>query len=164
MSKVVVGVFHDRNQAEEALETLQEQGFDRDISLIARDEQEGGEENSGQESSMGGQDLSEGTFTGGALGGIAGLLAGVGALLIPGIGPIIAAGPIAATLTGVVTGGIAGGLIDFGIPEERGEFFEEQVRQGGILVSMKAGDDRVEHAASILREHGASDVEVHEVA
>ncbi|HOA34944.1 MAG TPA: hypothetical protein PKV91_01945 [Bacillota bacterium] len=158
MSKVVVGVFHDRNQAEEALENLKEQGFDRDISLIAKDEQQGG----GQ-GGMGGQDLSEGTFTGGALGGIAGLLAGVGALLIPGVGPIIAAGPIAATLTGVVTGGIAGGLIDYGIPEERGEYYEEQVRQGGILVSMKASDEKVEEAASILRQYGASDVELHQV-
>jgi uncharacterized membrane protein len=158
MSKVVVGVFHDRNRAEEALENLKEQGFDRDISLIAKDEQQGG----GQ-GGMGGQDLSEGTFTGGALGGIAGLLAGVGALLIPGVGPIIAAGPIAATLTGVVTGGIAGGLIDYGIPEERGEYYEEQVRQGGILVSMKASDEKVEEAASILRQYGASDVELHQV-
>lgn len=155
MSKVVAGVFHHRNEAEQALETLKEQGFDQDISLIARDEQqEGGAE---------GQDLSEGTFTGGALGGIAGLLAGVGALLIPGVGPIIAAGPIAAALTGVVGGGIAGGLIDFGIPEESGEFFEEQVRQGGILVTMKAEDEKVEEAASVLRRHGATDVEVHRV-
>lgn len=163
MSKVVVGVFHDRNQAEEALETLKQQGYDRDISLVARDEQQGDGGGSGG-GIMGGQDLSEGAFTGGALGGIAGLLAGVGALLIPGVGPIIAAGPIAATLTGVVGGGIAGGLVDFGIPEERGEFFEEQVRQGGILVSMKASDEKVEEAARILREHGASDVEVHRVA
>ncbi len=159
MSKVVVGIFHDRNQAEEALETLKDQGFDRDISLIAREDQ--GDSGGGV---MSGQDLSEGTFTGGALGGIAGLLAGVGALLIPGVGPIIAAGPIAATLTGVVTGGIAGGLIDFGIPEGRGEFFEEQVRQGGILVTMKAEDEKIEEAAQILRQYGASDVEVHRVA
>ena len=87
----------------------------------------------------------------------------MGALLIPGVGPIIAAGPIAATLTGVVTGGIAGGLIDYGIPEERGEYYEEQVRQGGILVSMKASDEKVEEAASILRQYGASDVELHQV-
>ncbi|HPU00691.1 MAG: hypothetical protein GX890_09220 [Firmicutes bacterium] len=159
MSKVVVGVFHDRNRAEEALESLKEQGFDRDISLIAKDEQQ-----EGGRGGMGGQDLSEGTFTGGALGGIAGLLAGVGALLIPGVGPIIAAGPLAATLTGVVTGGIAGGLIDYGIPEDRGEYYEEQVRQGGILVSMKASDEKVEEAASILRQYGASDVELHQVS
>lgn len=156
MSKVVVGVFHDRTRAEQALQSLKEDGLEQDISLVARDE---GQEGSGE--ALGGQDLSEGTFAGGTLGGIAGLLAGMGALLIPGIGPVVAAGPIAAALTGVVTGGIAGGLIDLGLPEERGEYFEEQVRQGGILVSMKAEDDRVEEAASVLRRHGASDVEVH---
>lgn len=160
MSKVVVGIFHDHGRAEEALENLKSRGFDEDISLVARDEQDDLSGGGG----MGDQDLSEGTFAGGALGGIAGILAGVGALLIPGVGPIIAAGPIAAALTGVVTGGVAGGLIDLGLPEERGEFFEEQVRRGGILVSMKADDDQVEETASILREHGASDVEVHRIA
>ena len=158
MSKVVVGIFNDRSQAEEALQELKSYGYEKEISLVARDEsdQEAGEK------SMGGQDLSEGTFAGGAVGGIAGLLAGVGALLIPGIGPIVAAGPIAATLTGMVTGGIAGGLIDLGLPEERGEFFEEQVRRGGILVSMKSDDDKVKESASVLRRHGAHDVELHE--
>ncbi|NLA04275.1 MAG: hypothetical protein GX881_01000 [Firmicutes bacterium] len=154
MNKVVVGIFNDRGRAEAALQELKSHGFEKEISLVARDESDHG--------SGGGQDLSEGTFAGGAVGGIAGLLAGVGALLIPGIGPIVAAGPIAATLTGMVTGGIAGGLIDLGLPEERGEFFEEQVRQGGILVSMKAGDDKIEETASILRQHGAHDVEVHQ--
>jgi hypothetical protein len=155
MSKVVVGVFHDREPAEEALQDLKAQGFDRDVSLIARDAER-------DQGGMEGQDLTEGVFTGGALGGIAGLLAGAGALLIPGIGPIIAAGPIAATLTGVVTGGIAGGLVDYGIPEERGEYYEEQVRQGGILVSMKASDEKVDDAAAVLRNHGAEDVEIHQ--
>lgn len=158
MSQVVVGVFFDRQQAEGALESLKVLGFEKEISLVARDEEDSG---SGGDI-LGDQDLSEGTMTGGALGGIAGLLAGVGALLIPGVGPIIAAGPIAATLTGVITGGIAGGLIDLGLPEEQGEYFEEQVRRGGILVSMKAAAERVEETASILRRHGAADVEVYE--
>lgn len=156
MSKVVLGVFQDRDQAEDALSDLKEQGFDRDVSLIARDAER-------DQGGMEGQDLTEGTFTGGALGGITGLLAGVGALLIPGIGPIIAAGPIAATLTGVVAGGIAGGLVDYGIPEERGEYYEEQVRQGAILISMKSSDEKVDAAAAILRDHGATDVETHRV-
>ena len=154
MSKVVVGVFHDRDQAESALEDLKNEGFEKDISLVARDEEKSG-------MSMENQDLTEGAFTGGALGGIAGLLAGAGALLIPGVGPIIAAGPIAATLTGVVTGGIAGSLVDYGIPEERGEYYEEQVRQGGILLTVRAGDERIEEAASIMRNYGAEDVETH---
>ena len=153
-----MGVFYDRDQAEGALESLKVHGFEQDISLVAPDEEQDGAGGGFLE----GQDLSEGTMTGGALGGIAGLLAGVGALLIPGVGPIIAAGPIDATLTGVITGGIAGGLIDLGLTEERGEYFEEQVRRGGILVSMKAADEQVEETASVLRQYGASDVEVHE--
>lgn len=154
MSKVVVGVFHDRDRAESALEDLKNQGFEREISLVARDEEKDG-------TTTEDQDLTEGAFTGGALGGIAGLLVGAGALLIPGVGPIIAAGPIAATLTGVVTGGIAGSLVDYGIPEERGEYYEEQIRQGGILITLRAGDDRIDDAASIMRNHGAEDVETH---
>jgi outer membrane lipoprotein SlyB len=154
MSKAVIAVFHDRDRAESALEDLKERGFERDISLIAK-------EGEGDQEGTGDQDLTEGAFTGGALGGIAGLLAGTGALLIPGVGPIIAAGPIAAALTGVVAGGIAGSLVDYGIPEERGEYFEEQVRQGSILVALKADEERVEDAASVLRSHGAEDVETH---
>ena len=149
MSKVVIGVFHDHEQAEDAVNELKEQGFEKEISLIAR------------EGDLGRQDLSEGAFAGGAVGGIAGLLAGAGALLIPGIGPILAAGPLAATLTGVVTGGIAGSLVDYGIPENRGAYYEEQVRQGGILVSLKTEEEDVETAASILRDYGAEDVESH---
>jgi uncharacterized membrane protein len=158
MSRVVIAVFNEKDRAESALQELKEKGYERDLSLVARDEERSGETDT---TSFGDQNLAEGTYTGGALGGIAGLLAGVGALLIPGIGPIVAAGPIAATLTGVVGGGIAGGLIDYGIPEERGEYYEEQVRQGGILVSVKAPDERIDEAASILRHFGASDVETH---
>ena len=88
------------------------------------------------------------------------MLAGAGALLIPGVGPIIAAGPLAAFLTGVV-GGAAGGLVDFGIPEERGRYFEERVKKGDILVTLKANDDEISEIASILESNGAEDVESH---
>ena len=158
MSRVVIGVFNEKDRAESALQELKAKGYERDLSLVARDEEKAMDSGA---ASFGDQNLAEGTYTGGALGGIAGLLAGVGALLIPGIGPIVTAGPIAATLTGVVGGGLAGGLIDYGIPEERGEYYEEQVRQGGILVSVKASDERIDEAASILRHFGASDVETH---
>lgn len=154
MSRVVIGVFDENDAAERAIHELKAQGFDEEISLVARDS-EGGD--GGGE----GHDLTTGTVTGGALGGVTGLLVGAGALLIPGIGPIVAAGPLAAGLTGVVTGGVAGGLIDYGIPAERGEHFEEQVRQGSILVTLKSSAERVDQAASILREHRARDVETH---
>lgn len=157
MNKVVIGVFEEKDSAESAILELKGQGFEREISLVARDDGE-----SGGGGGMEGHDLTTGGITGGALGGVAGLLAGAGALLIPGIGPIIAAGPLAVGLTGVVAGGVAGGLIDFGIPADRGEHFEEEVRQGSILVTMKSSSEKIDQAASILREHGAHDVETHE--
>ncbi len=153
MSKVVVGIFNDRDKAETAVSELKDEGFEKDLSLVVKDEK--------GEPSMEDQSLMEGTVTGGVLGGVAGWLAGAGALLIPGIGPIVAAGPFAATLTGLVGGGLAGGLVDYGIPEERGEYYEEKVRQGNILITLESSDDHVDQAASILRENGAEDVETH---
>lgn len=163
MSKAVIGVFSQEDRAKEAINDLKSQGFDeREISLIVRDEQqEGGEGGEGDRFTMEQQDLSEGVITGGALGGVAGILAGAGALLIPGVGPIIAAGPLAAFLTGVVGGGIVGGLVDYGIPEERGRYFESRVKQGDILVTMKVEDDETERVTSLLERYGAEDVEAH---
>jgi len=161
LSSVVIGVFHSQEQAEQSVQELKRKGFEQELSLIAKEERSTQEATDEEVISFEEQDLSEGTYTGGVLGGVAGLVAGAGALLIPGIGPIIAAGPLAATLTGIVTGGIAGGLIDYGIPEERGEYYEEQVRQGGILITLRSSDEKVEEAASIMRENDADDVEIH---
>lgn len=86
---------------------------------------------------------------------------GVGALTIPGVGPIFAAGPIAGMLSGAATGGIAGGLVDWGIPAERSNFYEQKVKEGKILASVRSNEDKVDRAANILRENGAMDVEVH---
>ncbi|MDD4263413.1 MAG: hypothetical protein PHI65_02820, partial [Firmicutes bacterium] len=114
-------------------------------------------ENAG-ESSMG---MSTGVVTGGAIGGVAGLLAGAGLLAIPGIGPLVALGPLAATLGGAATGGVAGGLVDMGIPEDRGQYYENEVRSGRFLVMVQTDGDRVEQAAETMRRTGAKDVEVH---
>ena len=165
MSKAVVGVFSHEDRAREAINDLKSQGFDdREISLIAKDKQdesrgEGGSGDTGGGLTMERQDLSTGVISGGTLGGIAGILAGAGALLIPGVGPIIAAGPLAAFLTGVVGGGIIGGLVDFGIPEEQGRHLENRVKQGDILVTLKVEDDEVDSVSSILNKYGAEDVE-----
>ncbi|MGI6097917.1 MAG: hypothetical protein ACOYBM_07380 [Dethiobacteria bacterium] len=158
MSKTVLGIFRNRDGAENALSELKAQGFEDDISLVAKDDREQDQDDT---MTMENQDLTEGSVTGGALGGLAGWLAGAGALLIPGVGPIIAAGPLAAALTGVVAGGVAGGLVDYGIPEERGRYYEEQVKQGGILLSVKTSDSKAEDAAAIMRDNGAQDVETH---
>jgi len=154
----LVATFTSSDDAEQAVDALKDAGFsDEEISVVARDE-------SGQQADDGGlmgQNLTGGTATGGALGGLAGLLAGAGALAIPGIGPIIAAGPIAAGLSGAVMGGLAGGLIDLGIPEERGQYYEDRVREGDILVAVKADADQADQADRILNDYGADEVESH---
>lgn len=161
MSKII-GTFASRDSAESCIRELRNSGFDHNrISLVAKESGKG-ERGEGSGATMAGGDTAfEGTATGGAIGGVAGLLAGLGALAIPGIGPIVAAGPIAATLTGAVGGGLVGGLVDMGIPQERGEFYEGKVREGRILAVVDAGGDKVNDAARIMREYGASDVETH---
>ncbi|MGI6147827.1 MAG: hypothetical protein GX195_04965 [Firmicutes bacterium] len=161
----VIGVFRDVKSAEEAVRTLRNKGFDKnEISIIAKDDKRRtGKQDMevGGEMGMGQENISDGTAWGGALGGVAGLLAGVGALAIPGIGPIVAAGPLAGALSGAVTGGVAGGLIDLGIPEERGRQYENELKQGGVLAVVETSDDKVNEASEILRQNGAKDVETH---
>ncbi|HEY7787312.1 MAG TPA: hypothetical protein VIF33_02230 [Casimicrobiaceae bacterium] len=103
-----------------------------------------------------------GAVTGGVVGGAAGLAASLMGLAIPGIGPIIAAGPIVATLTGagvgVIAGGLIGGLTDMGVSKRDAEYYAESVRRGGALVTVRADDARADRAAEIMRSHGAIDI------
>lgn len=161
MAKTVLGVFDSPDQAQRAADELQRKGFDKkEISIVAKESSAKGRRDDRGGSTMR-SDISGGVATGGALGGAAGLLAGVGALAIPGIGPLVAAGPIAAALSGAVTGGIAGGLIDWGIPEESGRRYEQHVKEGKTVAAVKSDDEKVEDAADILRSNGAYDVETH---
>ena len=104
-----------------------------------------------------------GAVTGGVVGGAAGLAASLMGLAIPGIGPIIAAGPIVATLSGAgvgaVAGGLIGGLTDMGVSKTDAEYYAESVRRGGALVTVRADDSRAERAADIMRDHGAVDID-----
>jgi hypothetical protein len=105
-----------------------------------------------------------GVGTGGVAGGILGLLAGIGALAIPGLGPLIAAGPILATLSGAAAGaavgGIAGGLIGLGIPEVEAKLYESRIREGNILITAHVGDNDalLERAKDIFEAEGATDI------
>ena len=104
-----------------------------------------------------------GAVTGGVVGGAAGLAASLIGLAIPGIGPIIAAGPIVALLSGAgvgaVAGGLIGGLTDMGMSRYDAERYAESVRRGGALVAVRADAARSERAAEIMREYGAVDIE-----
>lgn len=157
MTKTVSGIFNQRNQAEKAVEALRAKGFHQEISIIAKDDD--AHKDSDRDSQMrDGDSVMDGFSTGGFIGGLAGLAIGAGALVIPGLGPIVAAGPIAGLLSGVTTGGFAGGLIDYGIPESEGQIMEEKLRQGSIVALVQTTDDKIDQAATVLRENGAIDV------
>lgn len=106
--------------------------------------------------------VTDGAVSGATWGGLAGLALGAGALAVPGIGPLLAAGPLAAALTGAATGGLAGGLIDWGVPESVGREYETHVRQGGVLAVIRVSEKKADDAANILRENGARDVGMHD--
>jgi hypothetical protein len=162
-NKAVFGIYHTRTEVESAVETLKADGFrTSDISVLLPD-------------TMGGQDLAhmkatkapEGATTGASagvvIGGTLGLLAGIGALAIPGIGPFIAAGPIMATLAGIgvggAIGGLSGSLIGLGLPEYEAKKFEGTVKKGGILLSVHVDDGEwADKAKKCLERTGAEDI------
>ncbi|WP_068622361.1 general stress protein [Paenibacillus tuaregi] len=144
MAKKIVGVFDTDREATAAIESLQAQGFRSDeISVVTknRDDQTAISEETGSKAPEG---VATGAATGGVVGGVAGLLAGLGLLAVPGVGPILAAGPIAATLTGAAVGagagGLVGGLIGLGIPEDEAKEYGDYVDNGKILVLVDEDD------------------------
>lgn len=174
----VVGLFDSRSEAHSTVQQLLNSGFDReDISLVSQDTDR--QSNDGKtHPGISGSDLSipkddtsgalKGAGIGAALGGIGGLLAGIAGLAIPVIGPIVAAGPIAAALTaalggagiGAATGGLIGALTDMGVPEDEAKHYQDQVGRGKTLVVVRAsGDDFAERAADILESSGAEKVD-----
>ncbi|MBX6350411.1 MAG: hypothetical protein IRZ11_02720 [Clostridia bacterium] len=161
MAKTVVGVFRMESQAEKAVAALRQRGYsDDEISIVAKDTGQAKKaRDEGRGSGMGAtmHDVGQGTSWGAGIGGAAGLLASAGAIAIPGIGPLLALGPLAATLGGAAAGGLAGGLVDYGIPEAEGRQYEERVKRGDILAVVSGARD-VDEAARILRENGAEDV------
>jgi len=164
MSRTVVGLFDSHDHAETAAHQIKDQGLRTDdISIVAKSGGAGDEEGgnlTGKKNEVN-DNISDGVISGGLLGGIAGLVIGAGSLVIPGLGVIAAAGPITGLLSGAVTGGIVGGLIDLGIPESRSRHYESEVKQGKVLFSMKTDEDKVGSISSILRNNGASNVEVY---
>lgn len=156
-TKKVVGVFESEQEALRAIEQLQERGYRNDeISVITRskDEMKAIESETGTKAPEG---VAAGAATGGVLGGLAGLFAGIGALAIPGIGPILAAGPIAATLTGAAVGagagGLVGGLVGLGIPEDEAQEYERNLNEGRILVLVDEKTTREREIYGIFRDN-----------
>jgi stress response protein YsnF len=164
MAKTVIGVYDRFVDAQNAVSELVSAGFPKEnVSMIAADTE--GEFK--KYVSDDGGDISEGAAAGAgigaAVGGLGGLLVGIGALAIPGIGPVLAAGPIAATLAGAgigaLTGGLIGALVDAGLPEEEANLYAESVRRGGTLVMVTTTDNRESEAARIMNRFNPIDVE-----
>lgn len=157
------GLYKTRTQAERAVEALQQAGFrNDDISALMPDRQSS-EEFAHEKNTKAPEGTTTGAATGGAIGGTLGLLAGIGALAIPGLGPFIAAGPIMGALAGAGAGGAVGGLVGalvgMGIPEYEAKRYEGHVKDGGILVSVHCDDsDWVGRAKKVLEQTGAHDV------
>jgi hypothetical protein len=159
----VFGIFPSRTRAEQAVDELIAAGFrSTDISVLAPD-QHSTKELATEKNTKAPEGTTTGATAGGAIGGTLGLLAGIGALAIPGLGPFIAAGPIMGALAGMgagaAAGGLVGALIGMGIPEYEAKRYEGRVKNGGILLSVHCDDsDYVSRAKDILKRVGAEDI------
>jgi uncharacterized protein (TIGR02271 family) len=169
MAKTVIGLFDNRAEAQSVVQELLSENFRREEISVMSKKLEGQErqsetveyvEEDGDEQI---KDMAKGAGTGAAIGGLAGLLVSLTALAIPGIGPVLAAGPLAAVIAGAGIGATAGGLISgltrLGVPEEDANYYAEGVRRGGTLVSVDAADDRAESAVAIMKRHGAVEID-----
>jgi len=161
--KTVVGTYDNIETAYAVSNDLVSAGYSRnDISVIANDRDSAYSpyvDTSGVKTA---DDVGAGAGIGATIGGIGGLLVGLGALAIPGIGPVIAAGPLLAALTGAgigaVAGGIVGALIDLGIPDEEANLYSEGLRRGDILVIAQVPDASANAVTRIMDRQGLVDI------
>ena len=176
LNRRAVGVFNTRSEAEHALHELNNSGFPMDkISVIAKDGDKQADiagvdvqEKVGNKADEG---ASAGALTGGVLGGATGLLVGLGALAIPGVGPIVLAGQVATTLAttlaggaiGAATGGLIGALVGLGIPEERARAYNDRVSRGHYLVMVDGNDAEIARAESVLTGRGIEDFGIYDL-
>jgi hypothetical protein len=163
MSSAVFCIAKSSTQAERIVSDLKASGFDsNDVSALFPDK-EGTRDFAHAQHTKAPEGATAGAATGGVLGGGLGWLAGIGALAVPGVGPLIAAGPILAALSGAAAGaavgGLTGGLVGYGVPEYEAKRYEGKVRDGNILLSVHT-EDRKERsrAKEIFSRNGAEDV------
>jgi len=181
MAKTVVGLFDSYSEAQHVVQDLIDGGFNReDISVVSNDSTHSAERErmvgtTGTTAESAAADgAGTGAVSGTVLGGALGLLVGAGLLAIPGIGPVLAAGPLAAGIgtiaatvgagalgagIGAATGGLMGGLVGAGVPKEDAEYYAEGVRRGGTLVTVNAEDSMASTAHDILQRHNAIDID-----
>ena len=162
--RTITGLYDSYEDAREAVKALENAGVPSDhISIISN--MDGKEDIEGQ-----GNNAAEGAGTGAGIGAVAGgaggLLTGLGMMAIPGVGPVVAAGWLAATAVGAVAGAVAGGavggivgaMIESGVKEEDAHVYAEGVRRGGAVVAAKVKEDKVAASQAILRRSRSVDL------
>jgi len=165
MRRTIIAVYDDQTSANHVVNHLVEAGIDRsNIGFAMNDPDSRGAKTLRGEEDV---DAGEGASFGAMVGGLTGLLVGLGSLLIPGVGPVIAAGPLIAGLggaiigagTGALTGGIVAALVDLGVPEEEASYYAEAVRRGSTLVTATVHEDMLSQATEIMRRHNPIDLD-----
>ena len=159
--RTVTGLFDDYSDASAAVSALEARGVpSSDISIVSNNVDARHDTDSNAAEGAG-----TGAGIGAAVGGVGGLLTGLGVMAIPGVGPVVAAGWLAATAAGAVAGAVAGGaaggligaLTDSGVPEEHAHVYAEGVRRGGTLVTAKVDESLYAEAEAILRQSNLVD-------
>ena len=165
MTQTLTGLFDQYDDARRAVQDLEATGVPhRDVSIVANNA--AGTHAPNAVASEAGEDAGKGAGIGATLGGVGGLLAGLGLLAIPGLGPVVAAGWLASAAVGALggaaiggaAGGLVGGLTHAGVPEEDAHVYAEGVRRGGTLVTAKVEDDLVPTAQRILSDDRSVDL------
>jgi hypothetical protein len=160
---VVAGVFQSAEAADRAVDELMRAGWPREsIGVAYQGEGERFEHRSASDTKTG-ESAVKGMVAGGTVGGVAGLIAGIAAVTVPGLGLLVAAGPLGAAIAGAGMGGAVGGLVGsfqgLGIPTEDAERYDQAVREGGLFVSVRAkDDDEAKRVREMLDHQGAKAV------
>jgi len=167
--KTIVGLYEDLAIANQVVQALVHKGTSRDaISLVTRDHERAYASPEKYETGGDGQTIDTGNataggaVTGAVIGGMGGVLLSLGALAIPGIGPVIAVGPLIAGLVGAgagaAVGSLLGALTEVGIPEEEAGYYVEGVNRGGTLVSVQTDDAETDQVVEIMNRYSPIDV------
>ena len=163
MKQGVMCIVQDRTQAESIVTQLRSAGFPSDDISVLLPDKAGTKDFAHEHNTKAPEGAVAGAGTGGILGGTLGLLAGIGALAIPGVGPLIAAGPLLAALSGAAAGaavgGITGALVGMGIPEIEAKRYEGKIKGGNVLISTHTETtDARKRAEAIYRAAHAEDI------
>jgi hypothetical protein len=159
----VFGIYKSPTHAEQSVDRLLAAGFANDDISVLLPDVGSSKEFAHKKDTKAPEGTTAGVTAGGAVGGTLGLLAGIGALAIPGVGPFIAAGPIMGALAGLGVGGAVGGLIGalvgMGIPEYEAKRYEGRIKEGGVLLSVHCDtSEEIKRAKELLKGTGAEDI------